>query len=299
MEFEFLLHRAQWMVVCEHLHRPIGPKDQQSRRLAPPRDSRDKFQGREIAPLQILEQQHQRRFRRERLQGLRHLTQHPLLCHPLIQALQPRTFIGRKQRGHLRQPHRREPVEEFDHPLAAGFLAEAAQCLEHRHVRLARPVLLDALAAPEAQRILLCNRVQEHLNERGLADAGLAGDEDYPPLTFEDVRIPALQPYQFVLTADDYRLGTFRYSSRLGRCVNGRIASELPDEAVSPAMHGLDEARGLRYVAQRFTQLLYTNCWHRVADRHSRPNGIEQCRLRHQLPGMIDQVKQHVEGLAP
>jgi hypothetical protein len=35
MEFE--LHRAQWMVVGEHLNRPIGPDDHYPRGLAPPR----------------------------------------------------------------------------------------------------------------------------------------------------------------------------------------------------------------------------------------------------------------------
>ena len=61
------------------------------------------------------------------------------------------------QRGHLRQPCRREPIQDLDYSLTAGPLAQALQCFKHRHVRLTGSVLLDALAATDSRRTILCD----------------------------------------------------------------------------------------------------------------------------------------------
>ena len=160
-ELEFLLHRAQRMVVSNistgryvptirsraaSLRRAIAEIDSMSRN----RSSAD------------LEQQDQWRFRRQRLQCLGHLAQHPLLRHALILVLQTSAVLaGASQLGHLREPCRRERVENFDHPFAAGFPAEATQRFQHRHVRLAPAVLLDALATSDARGALLLDPIRK------------------------------------------------------------------------------------------------------------------------------------------
>ena len=64
-------------------------------------------------------------------------------------------------------------------------------------------------------------------------------------------------------------------------------------------MHGLDEPRGLRFVAQHPAQLLDANRRHRIADRHLWPNGVQQSLFGYKLTLVIDQIGQYVEGLAP
>jgi hypothetical protein len=46
------------MVLCKYLNWPIGPNDQHSRRLAPPRDRGNQLERREITPVQVFKHQH-------------------------------------------------------------------------------------------------------------------------------------------------------------------------------------------------------------------------------------------------
>jgi hypothetical protein len=71
------------------------------------------------------------------------------------------------------------------------------------------------------------------------------------------------------------------------------------NEAVAAAMHGLDEPRDLRLVAQHLAQLLDANRGHRIADRDLRPHGVQQSLLGHKLTRVIDEIEQYVEGFAP
>jgi hypothetical protein len=64
-------------------------------------------------------------------------------------------------------------------------------------------------------------------------------------------------------------------------------------------MHSLDKRRGCGFVTQHLTQFENTNRRHRVANGDVRPNGVEQRFLGHQITGMIDQILQNIERLAP
>src|SRR5229473_2342614 len=64
-------------------------------------------------------------------------------------------------------------------------------------------------------------------------------------------------------------------------------------------MHGLGKLRSPGIVAQRSAQVRDTGRRPGVANRDSRPNRIEQHRPGHELIGTLNQIAQHVEGLAP
>jgi hypothetical protein len=52
----------------------------------------------------------------------------------------------------------------------------------------------------------------------------------------------------------------------------------------------------LRHVAQDPAQLANGDAHYHIANRHLRPDGVQQGVFRHQPVGMSDQVMQHVEG---
>ena len=66
----------------------VGADQEQPRGLPPPGDQREQIDGRRIAPVQVLEHEHEGRFGRQRLDHLRHLAQHPLARGPQELALQ-------------------------------------------------------------------------------------------------------------------------------------------------------------------------------------------------------------------
>jgi hypothetical protein len=70
-------------------------------------------------------------------------------------------------------------MENVDYLLAAIFMTQPAQRFQHRHVWLPGPVLFDALAAPDARRAIVRDRIKEFFNESGLADASFAGNKEY------------------------------------------------------------------------------------------------------------------------
>src|SRR6202023_602831 len=138
VKFELLLHRAQRVIAREHLGWSIRPENEQARRLSSPGDRRNQFERRKIAPVEIFEREHQRRFRREGLQRLRHLAQHPLLSNSLSSCLQLFPIGVAQQRRHLREPGRRELAQQLNYPLTAGLLTEAGPRPAHRPRTLPR-----------------------------------------------------------------------------------------------------------------------------------------------------------------
>ena len=68
------------------------------------------------------------------------------------------------------------------------------------------------------------------------------------------------------------------------------------DEAISAPMRGLDVARPLRIVVERATDLANADLECGVADEHVGPDRVEQLLFRHQAPGVLHEVLQHVVG---
>lgn len=145
VHLQFLLEPFQRMPPHDQLHRPIGADHQQARRLPPPRQGGEQVQGGIIAPVQVLQHQHQGGLRGHRFQRLRHLPQHPLRrCrHPLALQL---GLLGRaEQPGQLPEPGRGIAAQQRDESFALRGPAEPAQRFQHRQVSFPGAVMLHAL----------------------------------------------------------------------------------------------------------------------------------------------------------
>ena len=120
----------------------------------------------------------------QRLGQGRELAQHALGAGRL-QRVPQRLGIVADQPRHLRQPRGRDAAQQLAESVRIGPPRQPFQRLEHRHVGLARPVLLDTGAACDPHRrhgAVKCRRIEKGLDQRRLADSRRAGDEDDLPL---------------------------------------------------------------------------------------------------------------------
>jgi len=184
VQLQIELERAQRVLVQDHLGRTVGRQQQQAGRLTPPRQRRDQIERRRVAPVQILEDQDQRRVGGERTQGFDHLAQHAPRRGTEALGEQPGALGLLDQGRHLQQPGRRAARELGDPALATGAPAETVDRLEQRQIGLARAVLRWALTARDPHLARGADLAQEDVDQRGLADARLAGDEEHlaPPV---------------------------------------------------------------------------------------------------------------------
>src|SRR5439155_4779992 len=119
--------------------------------------------------------------------------------------------------------------------------------VEHGPVDLADTVAVDTLAVcdPGARRRILPETVQKAIDQRGLADSRLAGDEDDLALAGGCQGVAALELGNRVCTTDE-SAGVLLERVRQGRC-------RRADPAKAAAVHRRDEARLLRIVAERLS----------------------------------------------
>jgi hypothetical protein len=150
--------------------------------------------------------------------------------------------------------------------------------------------VLQARTLRDQQVWISGGALPEGIKHRGLPDAGLAGEERDRALAGLGAREPLFELREHAVPADQcaacHRRG--RHPWRTGA---------RSDEAVAPARHGLDEARGRRVVAQGPPDLEDTHLEHTVGDMGIRPRGPEQLRLRDELPALLHQAAQDRERL--
>jgi hypothetical protein len=174
---EILLERLQRMAGYG-VHRTFGCEHQQLRGTAPPRQRREQIDGRGIDPLEIFEHQQQRLARREGLQRLGDLPQHAFARRAEEFALEQLAVLPGDEGGKLNQPRGGLRGEDPDDAVSPGSPTELPERLQHRVVGLPASVALDTLAARDATPHGGCSLALELVDEGGLADAGLSGDED-------------------------------------------------------------------------------------------------------------------------
>ena len=173
---EVVLHGAQ-RLRAGALERAEAAEHQQPRGLAAPRQARDQIDGRRVGPLEILEHEQQRALAGEHLEGIGHLPQHARRHRrDGAVAARPGGRIG-VERRQLRHPRRRVPRQRVAQRSAARLAGERAQRFQHRQVGLALAVLLEALAARDADVAGGGDLLEEAVEHRRLADPRLAGDE--------------------------------------------------------------------------------------------------------------------------
>src|SRR5262249_57917271 len=94
-------------------------------------------------------------------------------------------------------------AEERDELVVAGLATETSEPFEHRHERLAGPVLLETLASSSPEPAARGDAFQERFDDRGLPDSWIAGDEDDLALTAKGTRQMALERGQLGIATDD------------------------------------------------------------------------------------------------
>ncbi len=269
---------------AHHVGGPVGAEHEEPGGPGPPRHVGEPVERGGVAPVQVLEPESDRRLRRQRLDRLGQLAQHPLPHGARRRPLERPQLGGADQRRHLRQPRRRVAPEDGNDG-APRFAPQAREGLEQRQVGLARPVVLDAATGGDEQPVA-GGAGQEGLHRRRLADARLARDEDDLALAAPGAIQARAQLRQRALAAHDV-IGPPEARAHRRRVRHRR------DEPVTPPVDGLDVARAPGVVAQRVPDLLDAGGERRVAHRHAGPDGREEVVLAHERPGPADQGGQH------
>ena len=218
----------------------IGADQEQPSGLLPPGDQREQVDGRRVAPVQVLENQHEGGVGRQRLDQLRHLAQHALARGPEELALQRVSVARVEEPRHLHEPGGRVSAQERDEPIARAPAAEPGESVQHGQIRLARPVRLDALPLRDPHARIGGDALEEGLDDRGLADARLAGQERDLASAAPGRVEPRLQPIEGALPADE-----------MPRAVGSHLASERRVRGPSAAGSSLAPRRSRRHRRRR------------------------------------------------
>jgi hypothetical protein len=281
---QLVLQLRDRMPLRHRVDRAIGAEDEQRRRLAPHRDARQRGDRRRVAPMQILEDEHEQAVGRERLQHPLQLARHARSGRRGERTLQLVVLGRRQQPGQLEQPGRGLAAQHVED--GVRLVHELLQRFEQRHVRLACTVGVDALAARH-ERALRGRRGEEVVDERRLADARLAHDEDHLPLAAGGARGGVREGAEGRVAADER-------GHALAVVERGGVR-ELADPAIPAAVDRLDEARRARVVVQRVAHLAHRHAQHRVDDVGVGPHRFEERVLRDELIRPRDEVLEDAE----
>jgi len=204
MKFQLFLYGPQWMVSGEHLDLPIAAENQQVCWFRSPRNGRDQIERRNVTPMEVFEKDDQRCLCGQRRERLCHLAQHPLRRQLMRLALDQRALFGIQQRRQLCQPSGSQPMQDRKQLPALRPSAKLSQRLQHRHLGLACPVLFDALPTRDVHA-LAPQRIDEGIDESGLADPRLPRNKDNAALAVQHAREPVMQQFQLTLATDGRR----------------------------------------------------------------------------------------------
>ena len=217
----------------------------------------------------------------------------------------PPRVRGRVKRGHPRQPARGDGAQRGEQPVAGRSVAQPLQGLQGRHVGLPLAVLLHALAISDQDAVgRRPQRVQEGLDDRGLADAGLALHEHHLALAGGRGLEDGPERCELGVAPHQGRGGPRvrngrQCDRRRESLVTGRGRAHSGDEANPAAVDGLDDTRCSRIVLKRPPQLAERLCERIVRHHGVAPDGRVQLFLRHERAGAVGQITQQSPGLGP
>ena len=300
-----MLGRFQGMPGHDEIDGAVGAQHDQPRRLASPGNHGEHVHGRGIDPVQVLEEQHHRLDEREGLQALGELAQHPLPRNALESALE-RVEVSRRHQGrHPREPARRVAPQALHNARAAGRPAQPAEGLEQRQKRLPGAVVLHALPPGDCEGRRAGAAGQERLDESGLADAGLAGDEHHAPRAVERAGQQLVKPRKLGLSSHQDRDGGqhVRRARGPGRQRPGREVQSMRrgghrgDEPIADPVHRLDIARLACVVGESLAQRLDLEGQGVLAHHCVAPDSIEERRLGDHLAGLAGEGPQDGQRL--
>lgn len=162
---------------------PVGAEHEEPRGVPPARQPANQVEGGVVAPVQILDHEHEGTVGRDRIDGVAHLAQHAATRRSLDPVPQPAHLLGTPQTRHLCEPARRVPLERPHHALASRQPAEPPDRVEDGQIGLALAQVLDALPPRHPGGIWPDQAGQDGLDDRRLPDARFARDEHHLPLT--------------------------------------------------------------------------------------------------------------------
>jgi hypothetical protein len=292
MQAELAPQRVERMIRRHHLGDAEGGEPHQAGADAPPRDVVDELDRRSVAPVQVFSHQQQWTMLRVAVQQLAHLAQHAVGADTGELAAKRLSLFHSAEPGQLQQPSRRHTAQQPGQlPVAARQLG---QRLQHRKIRLACAVVLDALTARDGRAMHAAHKV---LDQHRLADSRLAGYPHHRALALARVIPGALQPCDRVGAADKRwcraRQGErpdHRHRRRRRRRCRHR------DEAIAPPGYRLDEAGLARAVAQGIAQIADGGLEHRFGHELVTPYRVEQRVLGQEGARMACQRAQQAEG---
>ena len=232
----------------------------------------DPVKRRGIAPVNVLEPEHQGYVRRDRFDRKRKFAHHALARLPSPR-LQRAAFGARPQRRHLRKPTRRLAREDRLHGQPVRRAGKPCQCLDQWQIRLANAMMLEALAERDPDAVSAPQSLYKGVEERALADAGVAGHEHHLAAArahcvegtrkFGQLGVPPDHPRWF---------GRARRRLRAVVWIGDRVGRQ--HEAVTAPVAGLDNARPSGIVAEGASKLLDARRKRVVADRHAAPDAV-------------------------
>src|SRR5215813_1190539 len=123
--------------------------------------------------MKILENEHQRQVRCQRVQRLADFSEHPLARGAEHFAAQQLAIGGADQGGHLQQPHWRMRSQDVDDFLVLS--AQSADSFENREVGFTRAVLLQTLASRNAYGSIGSDVAGKSIYQGSLTNARFSG----------------------------------------------------------------------------------------------------------------------------
>src|SRR5262249_22450966 len=138
-------------------------------------------------PMQIVEDDDERRLGGERFQRFGDLSEHALRRCAEDLVLQRLALLD--QGWHLGQPRRSVAPEQRDDALPAPKTREATRRVENRQVRFGTAHVLEALTPRDPHvRVVLLYARYERVDHAGLADPAFADDEHHLTATTDGAR---------------------------------------------------------------------------------------------------------------
>jgi hypothetical protein len=285
---EFLLHRLERVPAGNQLRRPVGPDQHQVSRPTASGDIGDQVQRRVVAPVKVLQHEHERRVGRQGIQRITHFAQHPLARGARRVAAEQFAVCGRHQRGQLHQPHRRVHAQHVDD--ARILPAQLPDRVQDRQIRFAHPVLRQTLAAADPHVRIGDHAARKRFEQRRLADAGLPSRTPPAPPRRAPASHPCIRDSVVLATHEPGRHVRWWQApgrrNAIGRTLlrrRGLHASDFTDEPVPATVGRFDEAGGLRIVRQRLANLADGDFEHRIADKRVPPDRANEVLFGHEL----------------
>jgi hypothetical protein len=204
-------------------------------------------------------------------------------------------FPAIEDRRHLREQPRRDAANEIDEQRSHRPGGQLFRRRQQRPVGLARPVMRHALATDHPQVPAPVEAPGKGVDERGLADAGLAGDEQNLPLAAPGARQAAVHNLQLRLAADAERCSRGERSRRaaIPFMTGPGDQFDVADQAIAALPDGLDVARGRRRVAEERAQLPHALLRPVLAAMALAPDHPAQFVAADHVAAALEQMAQH------